>query len=75
MERDGSFIYTFFRSNKKNKKATNHINYDDKCFQHAATVALSHEEIRKKLQGISKINPFIDEYNLNGINYPSRKDA
>ena len=32
----------------KNKKATNPINYDDKCFQYAAIVALNPEETGKK---------------------------
>ena len=56
-------------------KSNNDINEDNKCFQYAATVALNHKEIRKKLQIISKINPFIDRYSWKGTNYPSRKDA
>ena len=41
----------------KNKKATiNAINKKDKiCFQYGVTVALSHEEIKKNLQRITKI--------------------
>ena len=48
----------------KNKKATiNPKNNDDKCFQYAITVALNHEQIKKDPQIITKIKPFIDQYN------------
>ena len=60
----------------KSKKLTiNPINKkDNKCFKYTVTVALNHEETRKDLQRITKIKPFIDEYNYEGINYPSEKD-
>ena len=50
----------------KNKKATiNPINKrDNKCFQFAVTVALSHEEIGKHSERITKINHFINNYKL-----------
>ena len=48
----------------KNKKSTiNPKNKDDKCFQYAITILLNHEQILKDLQRISKIKPFIDQYN------------
>ena len=48
----------------KNKKSTiNPINNDDKCFQYAVTLALNLDKIRKNPQRISKIKPFIDQYN------------
>ena len=48
----------------KNKKATiNPKNNDDKCFQYALTVAVNHAQIKKDLQRITKIKPFIDQYN------------
>ena len=57
----------------KNKKAT--INpqnkKDDKCFQYALTVALNHEKIKDYPERISKIKPFIDQYNWNEIDFPS----
>ena len=57
----------------KNKKAT--INpqnkKDDKCFQYALTVALNHEQIKNNPERISKIKPFIDQYNWNEIDFPS----
>ena len=60
----------------KNKKATLHpINKkDSKCFQYAVTVALNHEEIKKDPQRITKIKPFINQYNCERINFPSEKD-
>ena len=57
----------------ENKKAT--INpqnkKDDKCFQYALTVALNHEKIKRDRQRISKMKPFIDQYNWNEIDFPS----
>ena len=50
--------------NPQNKKA-------DKCFQYALTVALNHEKIKRDRQRISKIKPFIDQYNWNEIDFLS----
>ena len=56
----------------KNEKATiNSINNDNKCFQYALAVALNYEKILKNLQRISKIKPFINQYNWNHIDFPS----
>ena len=57
---------------KKKKAAINPKNEDYKLFQYAPTVALYHEEIKRHLQRISKIKPFINKYNWNGIKYPSK---
>ena len=68
LSRGGSFI----DSPKwlKNKKATiNPKNNDDKCFQYALTVALSHEQIKNIPERISKIKPFIDQYNWKEIDF------
>ena len=46
---------------------------DNKSFQYAVTVALNPEETIKDLERITKINPYIDEDNWEGINYPSEK--
>ena len=47
----------------KNKKATiNPKNDDDKYLQYAATVALNHQIIKKNPERITKIKPFIDQY-------------
>ena len=60
----------------KNKKATiNPVNKkDNKCFQYAVTVALNSEEIGKNIERITKIEPFANKYNWEGINFPSEKD-
>ena len=49
----------------KNKKTI------DNCFQYALTVALNHQNIGKNPQRISKIKPFIDQYNWKEIDFPS----
>ena len=68
----GSYIYS--PKWLKNKKATiNPKNNDDKCFQYALTVALNHEQIGKDPQRMTKIKPFIDQYNWKGIYFPSHK--
>ena len=41
-----------------------------KCFQYAITVALNHDKINKHPQRVSKIKPFIEQYNWNGIDFP-----
>ena len=60
----------------KDKKSTiNRKNNDHKCFQYAATLALKLDKIKKDPQRISKIKPFIEQYNWKEIEFPStRKD-
>ena len=56
----------------KDKKSTiNSKNNDYKCFQYAVTLALNYDKIDRKPQRISKIKPFIEEYNWKDINFPS----
>ena len=56
----------------KNKKLTiNPKNNGYKCFQYAVTLALNLDEINKNSQRISKIKPFIEEYNSKDIDFPS----
>ena len=58
----------------KNKKATiNPKINDNKCFQYALTVALNYKQIKKDPQRISKIKPFIDQYDCKEIDFPSHK--
>ena len=48
----------------KDKKSTiNPKNNDHKCFQYAATLALNLDKINDHLERISKIKPFIEQYN------------
>ena len=54
----------------QNKKSTiNPKNNDGKCFQYAVTLALN-LDINKHPQRISKIKPFIDQYNWKDIDFP-----
>ena len=38
------------------------------------TAAINYEEIKKDLRRITKIKPFINKYNWEGISFPSGKD-
>ena len=56
----------------KDKKSTiNPKNNDDKCFQYAVTLALNFDNIDNHPERISKIKPFINQYNWKDINFPS----
>ena len=70
INRDGSYI----DSPKwlKDKKSTiNPKNNDHKCFQYAVTFALNLDKIKKDPQRISKIKPFIKQYNWKEIDFPA----
>ena len=43
------------------------------CNNITVTVALNHEEIGKNPERITKIKSFINKYNWEGINYPTKK--
>ena len=56
----------------KNKKSTiNPKNNDYKCFQYAVTLALNLSKINDHPERISKIKPFIEQYNWKNIDFPS----
>ena len=58
----------------KDKKCTiNQKNTDNKCFQYATTLALNFNNIDKHHQRISKIKPFINNYNWNNIHFSTAK--
>ena len=59
---------------KKQKATINPVNDHNRCFQYAATVVLNHKKIGKHPDRISKTKRFINKYNWEGINYPSKKD-
>ena len=70
LNRGGSYI----DSSKwlKDKKSTiNPKNNDDQCFQYAVTLALNLDKTKKNPQRISKIKPFIDQYNWKDIDFLS----
>ena len=74
LSRGGSYID--FPKWLKNKKATiNPKNKDEKCFQYALTVALNYEQIKDHAERISKIKPFIDQYNWKNIDFPSHSHS
>ena len=65
-------LYIDFPKWLKDKKSTiNPINNDYKCFQYAVTLALDLDKIRKSPQRISKIKPFVDQYNWKDIDFSS----
>ena len=56
----------------KDKKSTiNPKNNDYKCFQHGVTLALNLDKINNHPERISKVKPFIEEYNWKDIDFPS----
>ena len=56
----------------KDKKSTiNPKNNDHKCFQYAVTLALNLDKINDHPERVSKIKPFIEQYNWKDIDFPS----
>ena len=56
----------------KNKEARiNPKNNHNECFKYAIIAALHHQEIGKNPQRISKLKPFIENYNWKDIEFPS----
>ena len=56
----------------KGKKSTiNPKNNDYKCFQYAVTLTLNIDKINGHPQRISKIKPFLEEYNWKDIDFPT----
>ena len=59
---------------EKQKVAINPINKkDDKCFQYAVTTTLNYQNIKHNPERITKIKPFINNYDWNGIYFPSHE--
>ena len=56
---------------KDEKSTINPKNNDHKCFQYALTLALNLNNIDNHLEKISKIRPFIDQYNWKDIDFPA----
>ena len=69
-------LYIDFSDWIENKKAAINPNNkkDKQCFQYATAVTLNHEKIKEHPERITKIKPFISNYDLNRINYLSEKD-
>ena len=56
---------------KDKKSSVNPKNNDHNCFQYAVTLALNLNKINDHPERISKIKPFIEEYNWKDIDFPS----
>ena len=69
----GSYIDTPEYVKKNEKTTINSKNNDDKCFQYATTSALNREKIKSYPERISKVKPFINQYNWKEISFPSHK--
>ena len=68
-------MYWFSRLDKKKEKATmNPKNEDDKYFQYIATAAVNYDKVKWNPERVSDIKPFINKYNWEKINYPSKTD-
>ena len=50
------------------------ITNEDHCFQNALNDSLDYQRIKKNPQKISKIKPYINQYNWKGIKSPSDKE-
>ena len=70
LNRGGSYIEPA-KWIKDKRSIINPKNNDYKCFQYAITVALNCDKINRDPQRISKIRPFIEQYNSNGIEFPA----
>ena len=58
----------------KNRKGTiNPKNEDDKCFIYAIIALLNHREIDSHLEIISKLKPYINDYNWYGLEFPTQQ--
>ena len=69
LNRGGSYI-ELAKWIKDKRSIINPKNNGYKCFQYAITVVLNHDKINRNPQRISKIKPFIKQYNCNGIEFP-----
>ena len=74
LSRDGSYIDSPDWIKNKNPTVNPVNKKDNKCFQYAATVVLNYEAIEKHTERNTKIQPFINKYKWEGINFPSEKD-
>ena len=50
------------------------ITNEDNCFQNALNNSLDYQRIKKDPQKISKVKPYINQYNWKCIKFPSDKE-
>ena len=63
-------LYSFEWLRSKKESITN----EDNCFQNALNDSLDYQKIEKDPQKISKLKPYINQYNWKGIKFPSDKE-
>ena len=73
INRGGSYIKspTWLKSKECTINPQN--KYDNNCFQYALTDTSNYEKINNHPAKLSKIRPFIDQYNPSEINFPSNQ--
>ena len=47
---------------------------EDNCFENALNNSLDYQRIKRHPQKISKLKPYINQYNWKGIKFPSDKE-
>ena len=71
LERSGSYIESPEWIQNKKAAINSQSKDDDKCFQYAVTIALNYDRIGNFPERVSKVKPFINQYDWNEINFPS----
>ena len=62
------YLSEWLRSKKES------ITNENNCFQNALNDSLDYQKIKKDLQKILKLKPYINQYNWKGIRFPSDKE-
>ena len=70
LNRGDSYIRSFDWIKNKGARINPKNNHNE-CFKYAIIAALHHQEIGKNPQRISKLKPFIENYNWKDIEFPS----
>ena len=63
-------LYSSEQLRSKKESITN----EDNCFQNALNDSLDYQKIKKDPQKISKLKPYINQYNWKDIKFPSDKE-
>ena len=71
LNRGSSYIKSSTWIKNKGVTKNNKNTKNDMCFQYAITAGLNHRNIDHHPEKISKLRPFINNYNWNDIEYPS----
>ena len=69
LTRGGSYI-ELLEWLKSKKAVINSQNKDEECFKWAVIAALHHKEIKKNHQRISRLRPYENQYNWEGLEFP-----